>query len=163
MNLRDQFKKAKIISDKDQKRLAHEARVERSKKGHKQIEQEQQQRKDEVQQLQQEDRERTRREQERLDKERKAREERTAALALLQEAKKPGPGAVKFYFATADGALPWLELSPREAQEVRAGALCVMRTGPGSSHVYGLLGVEQARRVAKQVPEAVAFAPKGVL
>ncbi|MCR9247091.1 MAG: DUF2058 family protein [bacterium] len=163
MNLRDQFKKAKILSDKDAKRLAHESRVERTEKGHKQIEQEQKDRQQEVQRLRQEGRELSKKQQEQLDRERKAREELAAAKVLLGEARRPARGPVKFYFATNDGALPWLELSPREAQEVTAGALCIMRTGPVGTHVYGLLGIESARRVAKQLPDTVAYSPKGVL
>ena len=37
--------------------------------------------------------------------------------ALLADARKPGSGTVKFYFAAPDGSLPWLELAPREAQD----------------------------------------------
>jgi hypothetical protein len=47
MNLRDQLKQAKLLSDKKAKQLAHEARVERTEKGREAIEQEAQQRRDE--------------------------------------------------------------------------------------------------------------------
>lgn len=163
MSLRDQFKKAKILSDKDARRLAHEARVERSEKGRETLEQEAKARQQEVAKLQQEEREQTRRDQERLERERREREERTAARALIAEARKPGPGAVRFYFAATDGTLPWLELSPREAQEVRAGALCIVRSGPPGTHTYRLLGTEAGKRVKKVMPENVVFAPRGVL
>ena len=163
MNLRDQLKKANLISEKKAKQLAHEQRVERKEKGREQLEQEAQQRKDEVQQLRDEGRERTRKEQEALDRERKQREEQVAVQQLLESAKKPGPGAVKFYFATREGALPWLELSSREAQEVRAGQLCVVRSGPEGTHTYRLLPADAARRVHHARPDAIAFAPQGVL
>ncbi|MCB9879754.1 MAG: DUF2058 family protein [Planctomycetes bacterium] len=163
MNLRDQFKKANLLSDKQAKKLAHEARVERKEKGREQLEQEAQQRQDEVRGLQQAGREQTRREQAELERQRKDREEHAAVAVLLRDAKKPGPGAVKFYFAATDGSLPWLELSPREAQEVRAGQLCVVRSGPPSTHTYRLLPIEAGRRVARVRPDAVAFAPRGVL
>ena len=40
MNLRDQLKKANLISDKKAKQLAHQQRVERKEKGREQLEQE---------------------------------------------------------------------------------------------------------------------------
>lgn len=163
MSLRDQFKKANLISDKDQKRLAHEARVERSQKGREAIEDEQQKRQQDLEQLQVRERERTRREQEQLEKERREREELAAARTLVAEAKKPGPGAVKFYFEAEDGSLPWLELSAREAQEVRAGALCVVRSGAPATHTYRLLPLESTKRVARVLPEVVVHAPRGVV
>jgi hypothetical protein len=82
--------------------------------------------------------------------------------ALLADAKKPGPGAVKFYFEAEDGTLPWLELSPREAQEVRAGQLCVVRGGAAGTHTYRLLGLDACKRVARVRPDVVVFAPRGV-
>ncbi|HEB52078.1 MAG TPA: DUF2058 family protein [bacterium] len=163
MNLRDQLKKARLLSDKKARQLAHEQRVERKQKGREQIEQEQRQRAEEVQELREQERARTRKEQERLDRERRQREERIAVDRLLADARKPGPGTVKFYFQADDGALPWLELSPREAQEVRAGQLCVVRSGPLGTHVYRLLPADATRRVAALRPDAIAFAPEGVL
>ena len=163
MSLRDQFKKANLISDKDAKRLAHEARVDRSEKGRESLEQESAARHKELEQLAARERERVRRETERAEAERKRAEELAAVHTLLAEAKKPSGGMVKFYFASPDGSLPWLELSPREAQEVRAGAFCVVRSGPPSTHTYRLLSLESTKRVARVVPEAVVFAPRGVV
>lgn len=162
MSLRDQFKKANLISDKEARRLAHEARVERTEKGREGIDAESAQRQRELEQLQARERERTRREQEQLEAERKQREELQAVQMLLTEAKKPGPGAVKFYFEAGDGTLPWLEVTPREAQEVRAGALCVVRGGAPGTHTYRLLPLEATKRVARVMPDVVVLAPRGV-
>jgi uncharacterized protein YaiL (DUF2058 family) len=163
MSLRDQFKKANLISDKEAKRLAHEARVERSTKGREVQEQEAAQRRQELETLQAGERERVRRETERLEAERRRREEAAAVDVLLADAKKPGPGTVKFYFATKDGHLPWLELSPREAQEVRAGALCVVRVGGVGTHTYRLLPLDATKRVGALRPDAVVLAPRGAV
>ena len=163
MSLRDQFKKANLLSDKDARRLAHEARVERTEKGRETLEQEAAARQRELDQLATRERERVRRETERAEAERSQREELAAVRSLLAGARKPGSGTVKFYFAAADGSLPWLELSPREAQEVRAGAVCVVRSGPPSTHTYRLLPVESTRRVARVMPDAVVLAPRGVV
>lgn len=163
MSLRDQFKKANLISDKDARRLAHEARLERTEKGREALDQEAQGRQQELEQMQSREREKTRREQERLDAERKQREEFAAVRALLAAAKKPGPGTVKFYFEAVDGTLPWIEVSPREAQEVRAGQACVVRGGPPSTHTYRVLPLDVAKRVARLLPEVVVHAPRGVV
>ncbi len=161
MSLRDQLKKANLLSDKDAKRLAHESRVERKEKGREVLEQEAAARQQQLESMSAQDRERVRREQERAELERKQRDELAAVAALLADAKKPGPGAVKFYFAAVDGTLPWLELSPREAQEVRAGQLCVVRSGPPGTHTYRLLGLDATKRIARVRPEVVVFAPRG--
>ena len=162
MNLRDQLKQAKLLSDKKAKQLAHEARVERKEKGRQGLEQEAKQREQEVRELREQGREQTRQQQAANEQARKLREEAAAVDVLLQTAKKPGPGTVKFYFATDDGALPWLELSPREAQEVRAGQLCVVRGGPAGTHTYRLMPLDAGKRVARARPDALVFAPRGV-
>ena len=78
MSLRDQLKKANLLSDKDAKRLAHEARVERKEKGREVLEQEAASRQQELEGLAAQDRERVRLEQERAERERKQREEEAA-------------------------------------------------------------------------------------
>ena len=163
MSLRDQLKKANLLSDKDAKRLAHEARVERKDKGRETLEEEAAARQREIEQLSAGGRERTRVEQERAELAKRQRAEVAAVKALLADAKKPGPGAVKYYFEAGDGTLPWLELSPREAQEVRAGQMCVVRTGPAGTHTYRLLALEATRRVGRVQPEAVVHAPRVVV
>lgn len=163
MSLRDQFKKANLLSDKDARRLAHEARIERTEKGREGLDAEAASRQQEIGQLQARERERTRREQEQIDAERRQREELQAVQMLLAEAKQPGPGPVKFYFEAGDGSLPWLEVSPREAQEVRAGSLCVVRAGAPGTHTYRLLALEATKRVARLLPEAVVLAPRGAM
>lgn len=163
MSLRDQFKKANLLSDKDSRRLAHEARVERTEKGQQALDAESAARQRELEQLQAKERERTRKEQERLDAERKREEELQAVRMLVAAAKKPGPGAVKFYFEAGDGTLPWLEVSPREAQEVQAGALCVVRGGAPGTHTYRLLPLEATKRVARTLPEVIVHAPRGLV
>ena len=162
MNMRDQLKKAKLLSDKQAKQLAHSQRVERKEKGREQLEQEAQTRKAEIEAIRAAERENTRRDQAEIERQRKQREEQVAIDVLIAAAKKPGPGPVKFYFAARDGSLPWLDLSPREAQEVSSGQLCVVRSGPAGTHVYRLLAADSARRVANLRPDALAYASNGV-
>jgi uncharacterized protein YaiL (DUF2058 family) len=163
MSLRDQLKKANLLSDKEARRLAHEARVERKDKGREQLEQESAERQQQLEQMTAQERERVRLEQEAADRQRQQREELAAVQALVDSARKPGAGTVKFHFEAPDGSLPWLELAPREAQEVRAGQLCVVRGGPPGTHTYRLLPLEATRRVARLLPEVVVLAPRGVV
>jgi uncharacterized protein YaiL (DUF2058 family) len=163
MSLRDQLKKANLLSDKEAKRLAHESRVERKEKGREQLEQEAGARQQELEQLSAKERERTQKEQEAAERQRQQREEHAAVHALLADAKKAGGGTTRFYFEAPDGSLPWLELAPREAQEVRAGQLCIVRGGPPGTHTYRLLPLEATKRVARVLPDAIVFAPRGVV
>lgn len=163
MSLRDQLKKANILSDKDARRLAHEARVERTEKGGQQIEKEQQHRQAELARQQAQERERTAKEQQQLEAQRKVREEIAAVEAILAtECRRPTPGPAKFYFQTDDGSLPYLEMSPRDAQQVQSGMLCIVRQGSRGTHDYRVLPVELARRVARHRPEVLVFAPRGI-
>jgi len=164
VSLRDQFKKANLLSDKDARRLAHEARVERSEKGQQQLDQDEQRRQQELVKQQDAERQRTAKEQQQLQAQRKAEEEVAAVDAILAtECRRAGTGPAKFYFEAEDGSLPWLELSPRDAQQVAGGMLCIVRAGPRGTHDYKLLATELARRVAKVRPEVIAFAPRGVV
>jgi uncharacterized protein YaiL (DUF2058 family) len=162
MSLRDQLKKANLLNDKEARRLAHEARVERKEKGRETLDQEAATHQQQLEHLQAHERERIRREQEQLDAARVRRDEAAAVQALLAGAKKAGPGTVRFYFDGDDGWLPWLELSPREAQEVRAGQMCIVRSGPPGTHTYRLLALDATKRVAKVRPDVIVSAPRGV-
>ncbi len=162
MSLRDQLKKANLLSDKEARRLAHESRVERTAKGREQLEHEASARQQQLEQMSAQERERVRAEQEAQDRQRQQRDELAAVHALLADAKKPSAGTVKFYFEAPDGTLPWLELAAREAQEVRAGQLCVVRGGPAGTHTYRLLPLDACKRVARVLPDVVVFAPRGV-
>jgi uncharacterized protein YaiL (DUF2058 family) len=164
MSLRDQFKKANLLSDKDARRLAHEARIERTEKGSEQLQREEQEKQRELVRIQAQDRARVQQEQKELDQARAQREEESAVDAILShQAWKPGPGALRYYFEVEDGSLPWLEVSPREAQELRAGQLCVVTPSSVAAHDYRLLGLELARRVARVRRSAIVLAPRGVL
>ncbi len=163
MNLRDQLKKARLLSDKDAKRLAHDQRVERKTKGREQLEQEQQQRGRQLQQAQQENRRNAAEQQQQLEARRREQAEAAAVSGILaQQARKPA-GNVRFYFEAPDGSLPWIEIGQREVQELGARQLCIVRASlaPSAvrSHEYRLLSVELTRRVTAVSREAVVFAP----
>ncbi|MEQ1633235.1 MAG: DUF2058 family protein [Planctomycetota bacterium] len=163
MSLRDQFKKANLLSDKDARRLAHEARVERTEKGSEQLQKEEQEKQKELVRLQAAERARAAKEQKELDQVRAQREEEAAVDAILTQQAWKASGSLRYYFEAEDGSLPWLEVSPREAQELRAGQLCVVTPSHVAAHDYRLLSLELARRVARVRKDAIVLAPRGVL
>lgn len=163
-DLRDQLKKAKLLSDKEARRLEHQGRVERKKKGRSGLEEERADRERELAALRAGDKARTVKAQKALDRQRAADAERAACAGILAvETRGTGPGNIRWFFQLADGQLPWLEVTPEEQRRLQSGTLSVVRRGPPGTHTYGVLDTELARRVAKVMPDLVVFAPRGVV
>lgn len=165
-NLRDQLRKANLISKKDAKRLAHEERVDHKLGGGaKGAEQRSAAREAELRALQEEQRQATRQTQAELDASREAAAEEAACLGLLQnETERPrGRGAGRWYFRLDDGRLPCLEIDLPRRLMLHEGQLCVVQLGPKGCHDYALLAAEHARRVARVMPDSVVWAAAGVL
>lgn len=163
-DLRDQLKKAKLLSDKEARRIAHEQRVHRTEVGREGVADEQAARARELASLQAAERERTRAQQAELDAQRQATTERAACVDLLQrEGVRAGGGGSRWYFSLADGRLPWLEVTENQRRLLGAGALCVVRLPGEGPHGYGFLPTDHARRIARTLPDAVVWAVRGVL
>ena len=165
VNLRDQLKKANLISDKEAKRLAHEERVKRKTTGREEAEQEVEARQAELQAKRDADRERDRQRQQELEADRKLREERAACEALLaSESRAPERGSASWHFELPDGRLPMLRLSEADRHQLLAGRLCVVRPREDESVlVFRLLATEHAKRVRRQMPERIVWAASGTL
>ncbi len=163
-DLRDQLKKAKLLSKKDAKRLAHEERVHRSQVGREGLEREQAERRAAIEQQRSEQRQHTAEVQAELDAARRAAAERAACEDILaREVVQPhARGGRRWYFEVEDGSLPWLEIDEALHFQLQSGHYWVVRTGAPGSHVYGLLEAEQARRVFAAIPDVVVWAPGGV-
>lgn len=163
-DLRDQLKKAKLISDKKARQLAHEERVHRKAAGHAGLEQEREQRAAELRRLREEERRRTTLVQAELDRARQQAAERAACEQILAtDAYVPRAGGQRFHFEIEGGLLPSLELDAGTARSLRAGELCIVRTGAPRSHVYALLQIGLGRRLMATVPDRIVWAPRGVL
>ena len=160
-NLRDQLKKANLITKKDAKRLAHEERLHRKQVGGAAgVEREQAERAVELARLQE-----SRRESDRgVDIERQKRiAETTEAAAceelLRREVRRPGRrGAARWYFCLADGQLPFLELPLTERMQLQDGTVCIVRVGPVGSHDYGLISSHHGERIATVFTDRVVWA-----
>ena len=152
---RDQLKKAKLLSDKEAKRLEHEERVKRKKVSREDAEKEAAERAAELQTKKDLQRKSDRRQQAEIEKERAEHAEVAACRDLLEhEARKPASGSVSFFFETPEGDLPWLEVAPQELHQLQARQLSIVRPDSGV-HVYKVLAAEHARRVAKVFPEVI--------
>ena len=157
-DLRDQLKKANLLSKKDAKRIAHEERVHRkSVGGAAGVEKERADHAAELRAAQDQRRKTDRSTQAEVQAARDAASERAACEQLLRNEtlRRGGKGAVRWYFQLPDGQLPFLELPPTERMQIAEGLLCVVRIGPVGSHDYALLATKHARRVAVVFPDRI--------
>jgi uncharacterized protein YaiL (DUF2058 family) len=159
-DLRDQLKKARLLSKKDAKRLAHEDRVHRKKVGGAAgVDKERQGHDAELRVEKENKRQADRDQQAELQAQRDASAEVGACEDLLKrEVKRPGrKGATRWYFGLENGSLPYLDLPITERMQLADGSLCVVRIGPRSTHDYGLMRSEHAQRIARILPDRVVF------
>ena len=157
-DLREQLNKAKLLSTKDARRLAHEERVHRKKAGREGLEQEAGKRRAELEQIRSGKREEDRRSQAELEAERKQRDELAACDEILAcEVRAPARGQARWHFELADGRLPILTLSESERNQIQGGQLCIALRGPSGSHTYGLLATPLAQRVHALLPERIVW------
>ena len=156
-NMRDQLKKAKLLSKKDAKRLAHEERVKKSKVGHEGLAKEQADRARELEELQARERERTRTAQQEHDSQRAESAERAACEVLLESARAPERGAARWYFELGDGHLPFLSLRDTQRRQLESGQLCIVRGGPEGTHTYRLLDAKHVERLDAALPGRVVW------
>jgi hypothetical protein len=162
-NLRDQLKNAKLLSDKEARRLAHEERAHRKEVGREGLEQEERERQAEVARLRAEQREQAAAAQAMRDRERQEAAERAACAEILKnEVVQPrGRGGQRWYFELEDGSLPWFEVEEAMRFQLQSGAFWVVRIGAPDSHAYGLLPAALGARVVRAMPHAVAWVPGG--
>ncbi|MFO1052831.1 MAG: DUF2058 family protein [Planctomycetota bacterium] len=164
MNLRDQLKKAKLLSEKDAKRLAHEERVHRKEVGREGIDAEKAQREAELTRLRADERTVDVERGKQLEAERLLAAERAACEAILETAvRSSGRGGAPWFFELPDGRLPQLRVDDADRHQLSTGQLCVVRRSRVDAHVYGFLAASHAQRVARALPDRVVWAAPGVL
>jgi len=163
-DLRDQLKKAKLLSEKRARRLAHEARVHRSDVGREGTESEARARHSELAKMRAAERERTRAAQAEVEAERQRAAELSACRDILDnEVHCPrGRGNQRWHFELADGRLPWFDVEESLCSGLQSGKYWVVRVGPEGAHDYGLLAADLGRRVHAALPGRVVWAPGGL-
>ncbi len=157
--MRDQLKKAKLLSKKQAKKLAHEERLARSELGREGLEKIESERKAELASLRAEEREKSKEFQAQVEAEKRAAAERAACLQILSgKALAPEPGGQgRWFFELADGSLPSLALNEKQRRLLEGGSLAIVRSGPQGSHNYGILERSLAVRVAAVLPERIVW------
>lgn len=160
-NLRDQLKQAKILSDKDARRLAHEERVHKTAVGREGIEAERAAREQELVQLRESERVEDAKREAAIAAQRQAEAERAACEQILAtEVKGVGRGA-PWFFELQDGRIPFVKIDELERMQLASGQLCIVRRSTGDAHDYGLLATPLATRVRAQIPTRVVWGPRG--
>ncbi len=155
-NLRDQLKKAKVLSEKEARRLAHEERVKRKEVGREGLESEQAKRQREIEAKRQAERERDRTRELESESARQAEAERAACLAILDnEAREPARGGAIWHFEVEGGFLPFFRTSETDRHQLASGTLVAVRRGPPGTFAYGVLPRHLADRVKRIWPERV--------
>ncbi|MEM7206013.1 MAG: DUF2058 family protein [Planctomycetota bacterium] len=160
--LRDQLKKAKILSEKEARRLAHEERVRRKEVGREGLEQEEKARQAELAKQRDQERERSRATQQEVEAQRRLAAEVAACQDILErDMVRPRGSGARWYFQLADGRLPYFEVDESLRFQLQSGAFWIVCRGVVESHAYGLLPADLAKRVAATLPEVFAWAPGG--
>ena len=132
-DLKDQLKKARLLSEKDAKRIAHEQRVVRHEKGREGIEAEAARKREELLALQAEQREKTREAQAKIDAARKEAEARARVAVLVrQRAVRGVDGPRRFYFVTRSGRIPFVSVGVEAARALEGGVHAIVEV-PGSA------------------------------
>lgn len=159
-NLFDELKKAKLVDEKRARRLAHEQRVEHSKKGgDKGLDEEARARQAEFEKkrkaeaLESRQAERARQEQQR-EKERLAElNQLVASRALGREAE----GRQRWHFEAEGGSLPFLPVNPAVAKRLEAGELGIVRDPGQSWPSYVIVPRDLALRLQREIRGSVRF------
>lgn len=158
-NLFDELKKAKLIDKKKAKQLAHEQRVEKSKKGgDRAVDAEQAAKDAEYQQARAEERQRDR---ERELQRQKAEAARTELLQLRQlvasRAITASRGSRRWHFETPSGALPYLPVDEHVARRLEAGELAIV-LDPNVPHArYLIVPRDVATKLGARQRDSICF------
>ena len=157
-NLRDELLKAKVLSQKDNKRIAHEQRVERTEKGREGVEAEQRRHQEEIRRLMEERKARTREAQARLDEERQVAQRRAQIVDLVRShAQKPGGGNRRFHFVTRSGAIPFVTVDMDAGRKLEAGQLAIVEDLSVDRETFVFVERAVAQKVQDVDREAVRF------
>jgi uncharacterized protein YaiL (DUF2058 family) len=136
-DLRDAFKKAGLIGDQDERRLAHEERVARKELGRSGLEQQKQKEDDERRRRDEQKRAETKAAQEKHDAARQ-RDERWRKLVRELEAQglRGGSGPRRFHYREPDGHLPCLLVDDECGRRLEAGELAIVAL-PAADAAHG--------------------------
>ena len=157
-NLKDELLKAKLLSQKEGKRIAHEQRLERHEKGREAMAAEAQRHQEELRQLQQQQKQRVQEAQARLDAERKRHARRAELVELIRShALRQTSGPRRFHFLTRGGSLPFFAVDQDTGRRLEGGMLCIVEDLGAAFESFALVDRPTAQRVLEFDRDAVRF------
>ena len=157
-NLKDELLKAKLLSQKEGKRIAHEQRLERHEKGREALEAEAQARQEELRGLREQQKQRTQEAQARLDAERKRQARRAELTELLRShALRQPSGPRRFHFMTRSGSLPFFAVDQDLGRRIESGMLCIVEDLGAPFESFVLVDRATAHKVLEFDRDAVRF------
>ena len=157
-NLKDELLKAKLLSQKEGKRIAHEQRLERHEKGREAMEAEAQRHQDELRALREQQKQRTQAAQERLDAERKRAARRAELVELIRShSRRQVSGPRRFHFLTRSGSLPFFGVDQDTCRRIEGGMLCIVEDLGSRFESFALVDRPTAQKVLEFDRDAVRF------
>lgn len=157
-DLRDQFKKAGLLGKKDLKRLEHEERVARKEKGRGALEREAELKREALRGKQEERRARDQETQAQANERRRRREERDRLRNLVgAHLVRDRERAVRFFFVTRAGSVPFLEVGLETQRRLESGGLAIVDLPWAEVESFALVPREVAEELAGFDPAAVRF------
>lgn len=162
-DLRDQLRKAGLVSEKQLRQAKHQERVHAKEVGHAGIEAE---RRAEEERLRAEEEARRRADRER-DENRKQRErdatrhERAAQIVRGGWIREAALGARRFYFVASSGRITYLDLSETVIQRLLAGTAAIVDTGRAVRGEFCVIAERAAAELAQIEPGRIRFWARG--
>ncbi|MFB3908211.1 MAG: DUF2058 family protein [Candidatus Eisenbacteria bacterium] len=158
-DLREQLRKAGLVSDKELRRAKHEERIHAAEVGKQGVEAEQKASEEkfraELEARKKADREREaerrRREQE------QARERRVSLLILNGWVRTATAGNRRYFFAAPDGRIRFLDLSDVALRRVSFGAAAIVETQGAVRGEYAVVDDRTARELSEIAPDRLLF------
>jgi uncharacterized protein len=158
-DLRDQLRKAGLVSDKQVRQAKHQDRLHRQEVGHEGLQSERADA-EEAFRRQQEEQRRLDREREEGRKREQAEQQRAEALRTrvrggwLREATS---GARRFYFVVDGGRITYLDLSDGALRRLTGGSAAIVETRGAVRGEFCLVDGNAAQSLAREHPEIIRF------
>ena len=125
-SLKDQFKKAGLLSKTAAKRLAHEERVVRKEKGRDAVVSEEKDHQRELSEKREDDKARVRAAQAQLDAERRHAEKLAEVRELVRSRAVQARGPRRFHFVARSGHVPSVGIDPDVARQLETGQIAIV-------------------------------------
>ncbi len=157
-SLKDQLRKANLLSKKKAKQLAHKQRVKRKKLGKDGLQAEQDALEAQRKAEKARERQRAREREAEARRQREEREARARLSDLVKNGRIAGyRGSRRFFFITRDRKVPFLDLSDELGRKLEAGRCAIVEAAPGMPEEFCVVERDVADRMREIDRKAVLF------